>query len=107
MKKLRNVLFLAMACLLATTGAAYAHAALCDCFDNGDGTVTCEGGFSDGSSAEGVRIFVRDAMDATVARGKMDQNSEFTFEKPDGDYTVIFDAGPGHQAEISGSSIVE
>lgn len=86
---------------------ALAHSAICSCLDNGDNTVTCEGGFSDGSSAAGVRVFVRDSTDTTVARGKMDQNSEFTFDKPKGAYTVIFDAGPGHQVEIDGRSIVE
>ena len=94
------------ACLLAPL-TAQAHSALCSCYDNGDGTVTCEGGFSDGSSAAGVRIYVRDARDETVARGKMNDNSEFTFEKPQGDYKVIFDAGPGHQVEIGSDSIVE
>ena len=95
-----------LACLLAPMPAS-AHSALCSCFDNGDGTVTCEGGFSDGSSAAGVRVFVRDAADETVARGKMDANGEFSFDKPRGDYTVIFDAGPGHQVEIESDSIVE
>lgn len=95
-----------LACLLAPS-AALAHSALCSCFDNGDGTITCEGGFSDGSSASGVRIFVRDETDTTVARGKMNEDSEFTFDKPAGDYKVIFDAGPGHQVEIKGDSIVE
>ena len=95
-----------LVCVLAPVSAS-GHSALCSCFDNGDGTVTCEGGFSDGSSAAGVRIFVRDASDAAVARGKMDANSEFTFDKPQGHYTVIFDAGPGHQVEINGNAIVE
>ena len=87
--------------------SVFAHAAICTCFDNGNGTVTCEGGYSDGASAAGVRVFVRDASDATVIRGKMDAQSTFSFEKPQGDYTVIFDAGPGHQVEIPGHSIVE
>ncbi|WP_250645535.1 hypothetical protein [Salidesulfovibrio onnuriiensis] len=95
-----------LACLLVPVSAS-AHSALCSCLDNGDGTVTCEGGFSDGSSAKGVRVFVRDASDTTVARGKMNEDSEFTFDKPEGDYTVIFDAGPGHQVEVKSSDIVE
>ena len=38
---------------------AYAHNAICDCFDNGDNTITCEGGFSDGGKAVGVPVRVR------------------------------------------------
>lgn len=36
-------------------GQAFAHTPLCSCYDNGDETIICEGGFSDGSSAAGVR----------------------------------------------------
>ncbi|MBU4378796.1 MAG: hypothetical protein KUA35_03965 [Pseudodesulfovibrio sp.] len=97
--------FIAVSVLVPAS--ALAHAAICSCLDNGDNTVTCEGSFSDGSSAAGVRVFVRDSDDATVARGKMDDNSEFTFDKPKDAYTVIFDAGPGHQVEIDSRDIVE
>ncbi|MCA1984959.1 MAG: hypothetical protein LDL27_00615 [Desulfovibrio sp.] len=93
------------AAVLLAPAMACGHAALCTCFDNGNGTVTCEGGYSDGASAAGVRMFVRDAADTTVVRGVMDAQSSFTFDKPEGDYTVIFDAGPGHQVEIPGRSI--
>jgi len=96
-----------LAASLLVPASAMAHAAICNCFDNGDNTVTCEGGFSDGSSAAGVRVFVRDAGDATVARGVMNDDSEFTFDKPAGAYTVLFDAGPGHQVEIQGRDIVQ
>ena len=91
--------------LLAT--AASAHTPLCSCYDNGDGTVLCEGGFSDGSSASGVAMQVKDAGGSVLLEGKMSENSEFEFKKPDGDYTVLFDAGPGHAITIPSSDIVE
>ena len=97
-----------VACLLLLVPSwASAHSALCSCFDNGDGTVTCEGGFSDGSSAAGVRIFVRQLDDKTLIRGKISKEGEFVFTKPDGAYKVVFDAGPGHQVTISGKEIFE
>ena len=40
------------------SGLALAHTPLCSCYDNGDCTVTCEGGFSDGSPAAGVQMRV-------------------------------------------------
>lgn len=111
MKKRSRLPAVFLAALIAVSllapASALAHGALCSCLDNGDNTVTCEGGFSDGSSAAGVRVFVRDSDDATVARGKMNDSSEFTFDKPNGAYTVIFDAGPGHQVEIDSRDIVE
>ncbi|WP_319411238.1 hypothetical protein [uncultured Cohaesibacter sp.] len=84
-----------------------AHTPICACYDNGDGTVLCEGGFSDGSSASGVAMKVYDENKNLILEGKMSEDSEFEFDKPDGDYSVLFDAGPGHEIEISGSEIVE
>jgi hypothetical protein len=88
-------------------GQAFAHTPLCACYDNGDGSITCEGGFSDGSSAAGVRMVVEDNGGNVLLKGKMDEDSEFIFDKPDGVYTVVFDAGEGHVVEIDGKEIVE
>ena len=95
--------------LLFLVGATFVHAhtPLCSCFDNGDGTVTCEGGFSDGSSASGVGMYVKAQDDRVLIEGAMDENSEFTFDKPEGDYFVVFDAGEGHAITVPGSEIVE
>ncbi|NVK18488.1 MAG: hypothetical protein HWE30_07340 [Methylocystaceae bacterium] len=89
------------------SNVASAHTPLCSCYDNGDGTVLCEGGFSDGSSASGVGMIVKDDSGNVVLKGKMNENSEFEFQKPDGVYTVIFDAGEGHDIEISHEDITE
>lgn len=88
--------------LLAAQG--FAHTPLCSCWDNGDGTITCEGGFSDGSSASGVKIYVQKDGKKVVS-GEMDEFSEYTFDKPEGDYTVIFDAGEGHAVKVRGKDI--
>ncbi len=89
------------------TGVGFAHTPLCSCYDNGDGTVTCEGGFSDGSSASGVAMKVKDPAGKVLLEGKMNEDSEYTFEKPKGDYSVLFDAGEGHQIEVKSKEIVE
>ena len=96
---------LAFGLLLA--GQVLAHTPLCSCYDNGDGTITCEGGFSDGSSAAGVEIRILDAAGKVLVKGKMDEDSEFTCKKPKGPYKVQFDAGPGHLVEVDGKDIVE
>ncbi len=98
---------IALTAVILTAASAYAHTPLCSCYDNGDGTVLCEGGFSDGSSASGVKILVMDASGNTILEGAMSEDSEFEFDKPQGDYKVVFDAGPGHEVEIDGSDIVE
>ncbi|PIE74427.1 MAG: hypothetical protein CSA18_05135 [Deltaproteobacteria bacterium] len=92
---------------LFCTGIAFAHTPLCSCYDNGDGSVTCEGGFSDGSSASGVEMRVEDKAGKVLLKGNMSEDSEYTFEKPAGDYTVVFDAGEGHRIQVSSKEITE
>ena len=86
---------------------AFAHTPLCSCSDEGDGTILCEGGFSDGTSAAGVDMSVLDSSGKVLIKGKMNQDNELTFTKPQGDYTVIFDAGPGHKVEVPSLEITE
>lgn len=97
-------LALTLSLLLAAT-SAFAHTPLCSCFDNGDGTVLCEGGFSDGSSASGVMMEVKDASGNVIVEGAMSDLSEFTFDKPEGEFTVYFMAGEGHVIEIKSADI--
>lgn len=91
---------------LGAGSAALAHSALLNCFDNADGTFTCQGGYSDGSSATGIRIIVRDADGVTLQEARLDANSEVTLEKPQGEFTVLFDGGAGHSVEVRGDSLV-
>ncbi|MEL3906823.1 MAG: hypothetical protein P1P65_07340 [Treponema sp.] len=104
---MKKRLFLLGFALLAVTAVLYAHAPILLCWDNGDGTVSCEGGFSDGSSAKGIEIRVEDPKGKVLLKGKLDKNSEFTFKKPEGKFTVIFDAGPGHVVKVPSSKIKE
>lgn len=91
---------------LLATCSMYAHTALLTCFDNSDNTITCEGGFSDGSSASGVKMEIS-ANNTIIIQGSMDENSEFTFTKPTQSYQVTFNAGDGHILHIKGEDIFE
>ncbi|PID77156.1 MAG: hypothetical protein CSB24_02940 [Deltaproteobacteria bacterium] len=99
--------FFAGAALLLGAATVQAHTPLCSCFDNGDNTITCEGGFSDGSSASGVPMYVKDKSGKVLVEGAMSEDSEYTFDKPEGDYEVLFDAGEGHAITVPGSEITE
>jgi len=92
--------------LLIASSSAFAHTAIMSCFDEGDGSVTCEGGFSDGSSASGVKFYIEQDGKKVIS-GKMNENSEFNFKKPNGAYSAVFDAGEGHQVHISSKDITE
>lgn len=91
--------------LLVAAWAAQAHNAICDCFDNGDDTITCEGGFSDGGKAVGVPVRVLDGAGKVLIDGKMTDKSDYTFAKPKVDFRVEFDAGQGHLVTIDGRDI--
>lgn len=98
-------LLLAGGLALGLSGAAFAHTPICACYDNGDGTVLCEGGFSDGASASGVPMLVRGADGTVLIEGKIDKNGEYEFTKPDGFADVLFDGGDGHQIVIPSADI--
>ena len=95
-----------MLSLAIASSSLFAHSAIMSCFDNGDGTITCEGGFSDGSSASGVKFRV-EQNGKVIYSTKMNEDSEVTFDKPNGSYTAVFDAGEGHKVFIKGSDITE
>lgn len=101
----KNILLSALILLFSATGAI-AHTALMSCFDEGDGSVTCEGGFSDGSSASGVTFRV-EQRGKILFESKMNETSEVNFKKPAGEYQAVLDAGEGHQVSIAGKDIVE
>jgi len=104
----KKVVVIAMLCLfVGGLGQALAHTPLCSCYANGDGTATCEGGFSDGSSAAGVEMRVEKQDGTVLEKGKMDAFSEFVFDVPAEDYKVVFNAGPGHDIVVEGKDIVE
>lgn len=88
-------------------GSSAAHNPICECFDNADGTITCEGGFSDGSPATGIPLRVIDTNGRVLIDGAMSERSEFTFDKPDVRFRVQFDAGDGHVIDIDGRDIEE
>lgn len=86
---------------------ALAHTPLFSCYDDGDNTVLCEGGFSNGASAAGVEILVVDEAGGKLIKSELNEDSEITFKKPTVDYKVKFNAGPGHSIELAGKEIVE
>lgn len=105
MRKGMVLFFLCAMFGFADIQGAFAHSALFDCFDNGDGTILCQGGFSDGSSAQGVRIVIKDSDGNTLQEARLDSNSEAVLDKPASAFTILFDGGTGHSIEINGESI--
>jgi hypothetical protein len=93
--------------LLLAASTASAHTPLFDCFDNGDATLTCEGGFSDGASAEGVDIRVVDAQGKVLEQGALDTSGTIIFKRPASEFSVVFAAGSEHSITVLGDEIQE
>ena len=98
---------LALLLMTGMTQFAYAHTPICDCYDNGDETITCEGGFSDGVAAAGVPMRILDSAGKILIEGAMSDQSDFTFDKPDVIFRVEFEGGDGHIIQIDGRDIEE
>ncbi|ENO81367.1 hypothetical protein ACFQ4M_09780 [Thauera mechernichensis] len=101
----RKPLHLILAGLLSgLAGLAVAHNPVCVCVPDGD-TVVCTGGFSDGSKAPGVTIDVVAYDETILIQGKLGDDSTLRFKRPEGEFYVLFDAGPGHVVEIDHTEI--
>jgi hypothetical protein len=92
---------------LSVSTSVRAHTPLFDCFDNGDKTITCEGGFSDGASAVGVVIRVLDAQGKVLEQRELGTGGSIVLAKPQGEYSVTFTAGTDHSITVLGDDIVE
>lgn len=93
--------------IMAAAQFAFAHTPFCTCYENGDGSVTCEGGFSDGSTSAGNMMIVKDGNGKILVKGRMDEDGEFSFKKPEGNYSVKMDGGDMHVVTIDSEDIIE
>ena len=48
---------------------------------------------------------VKAADGSVLTSGKIDENGEFSFEKPKVPFVVEFNAGPGHEVTVKGEDI--
>lgn len=103
---MKHLVLPALALVVLGSGRpADAHSPVFDCFAEADGKISCEGGFSDGASAEGVAVRVLDPNEKVLLAGKIDHDGRFGFAKPAGDFHVVFDAGAGHSITLFSTDI--
>lgn len=91
-------------CVVVMSTVAFAHTPILNCYMDGT-TVICEGGFSNGASAAGVQMTVRDGQKNVLFEGKLDENGMWEFERPEGYFEVEFNAGPGHVVVVTSDDI--
>lgn len=86
---------------------AWAHNPIAECKAVDEQTIECVGGFSDGSNAPGVTLDVVSYDEKVLLPGKLGNDSKLRFKRPEDDFYVLFDAGPGHVVEIDQTEIEE
>ena len=57
------------------------------------------------AAAPGVTLDVIGYDEQILVPGKLGADSTLTFKRPDGEFYVLFDAGPGHVVEIDHADI--
>ena len=90
------------ALLLASAALpALAHQApFCQCAPLDARTIRCTAGFSGDAPATGVPLEVIAYDQRVLVAGRLDEQSSFTFRRPDEPFYILFDAGPGYTVEI-------
>lgn len=89
----------ALALISLASVPAFAHSIFLNC-TNADTQIECKSSFSDGSSAENIPFEVISYDDELLKKGRTDPASSFSFLKPDQEYYILLDAGPGHVIEL-------
>jgi hypothetical protein len=103
---MNRVVSLAFATLaLAASTPAMAHGLYCQCQAIGADQIRCNGGMSDGTALPGATLDVIGYDDKTLQEGKLGDDSSFTFARPDGEFYVLLELGPGHTVEIDHKDI--
>lgn len=103
---MKTSVVLGLALAAAVAAPALAHAPILDCFDNGDDTITCEAGYSDGSSAAGQTIRVRDIDHKLVFEAEFDEDGSYTFDRPDSpEFHIEFIGDDAHAATVYSTDI--
>ncbi len=76
---------------------AFAHKLLVGVMDNGDDTITVQGKFDTGASAEGALVRLEAlGSGAVLFRQRLPLESEITVKIPMEPYRIVLDGGPGH-----------
>lgn len=97
-------LLLLLGAMLCAT-AAQAHTPVCRCQLEAQ-QISCQGGYDDGSSADGITMRVLAYSGETLADGVLDTRSRFSTPLPGQPFYILMDAGPGEMFEIDWRDVV-
>lgn len=103
---MKPIVSLSLVALTLVAGApALAHGLYCQCQAIGADQVRCNGGLSDGTALPGAALDVIGYDEHIRVAGKLGADSSYTFARPDGEFYVLMELGPGHTVEIDHKDI--
>ncbi len=91
-----------LGCLAGTVNA---HSLFMQCHERAQ-DIYCQAGFSDGSSARDLPFEVISYEDQLLMSGQA-SDSGFSFSRPQTEFYILLDAGPGHVVELDMQEISE
>jgi len=85
--------------LALASSITQAHTIYLECNETG-AQIDCKGGYSDGSAVSNTPVEVLSYDEELLIAGNTDADSRFSFARPEQDFFILMDAGPGHVVEL-------
>ena len=102
---MKSTIFVGLLLTIGAASPALAHAPLLDCYVDGD-EITCEAGYSDGSSAANQVIRVRDGAHRLIFEDRFGADGSYHFAPPDTDeFHVQFEGDQFHSVVLYSTDI--
>lgn len=102
-EKLRTALILALILVCWQVPCAFAHSLIVGAYSNDDDTITVEGKYDTGATAQGAQVRLESLNTGKVLfQQRLGLESELTVKIPDEPYRIVLDGGPGHVAVKEG-----
>lgn len=94
---------LSLALVFCALPCAFAHSLILGVYGNDDGTITVEGRYDTGATAQGAQVRLEALNTGTVLfKQRLGLESELTVKIPEEPYRIVLDGGPGHVAVKAG-----
>jgi hypothetical protein len=94
---------LSLALVFCTRSPGFAHSLILGAYGNDDDTITVEGKYDTGATAQGAQVRLESLNTGTVLfKQRLPLESELTVKIPDEPYRIVLDGGPGHVAVKKG-----
>lgn len=102
-KKFRIGFVLSLALVFYAAPCAFAHALIIGAYSNDDDTITVEGKYDTGATAQGAQVRLESLNTGKVLfKQRLGIESQLTIKIPEEPYRIVLDGGPGHVAVKAG-----